>query len=409
MNAAAVFRIAVRALLRNKLRSFLTVLGMIIGVAAVIAVVALGEGAKARVERTYAAMGSNVLIVTPGTTRAGGLRAGAGSLSSLTWDDLKAIQSELGTVQSAAPQVRANVQVLSDTQNWGTQAYGVTPAYFEIRSWPIAVGAPFALEDQELSAKVTVLGRTVAEKLFGSGPASIGKQIRIKNIPFRVIGVAGRKGQSSTGTDYDDVVFVPVSTFLSKIQGGLQKFLSGSIYVAATSPEATERAELQLEALLRERHRLRPGSENDFAIRNMTEIADARQESTRTLALLLTCIAGVSLLVGGIGIMNIMLVSVGERTREIGLRMAIGAKRKTILAQFLVEALVLSSAGGFLGVVLGFACVKQLGAQFGWPVLVRADVSLVAVLFSALVGVGFGLYPARKASLLDPIEALRHE
>jgi putative ABC transport system permease protein len=402
-------RIAVYALTRNKLRSFLTVLGMIIGVAAVICMVALGEGAKARVERTYSRMGSNVLVLTSGTAKSGGVRAGSGSMPSLTWDDLKAIQSELGSVRAAAPQVRAAVQVVSDTQNWGTNAYGVTPEYFQIRSWPVAVGSGLSQDDLETGAKVVVLGKTVAEKLFGARVNPVGRSLRVKNIPFRVIGVASRKGQSSTGSDYDDVVFMPVSTFLSKVQGGLQKFLSGSIYVAAVSADALDRAEAQIEALLRERHRLRPDNENDFSIRNLTEIADARQEGTRTVALLLAAVAGVSLVVGGIGIMNIMLVSVSERTREIGLRMAIGAKRRAILMQFLAEALVLSTLGGALGVVLGMLAVQQISSSFGWPTLLRADVALGAVVFSALVGVGFGLYPARKASLLDPIEALRYE
>jgi putative ABC transport system permease protein len=403
------FRVAVRALVRNKLRSFLTTLGIVIGVGAVIAMVAIGEGAKATVEAAFASMGSNLLILLPGSTTSGGAQGGFGSMPTLTWDDLKAIQTEIPTVRRAAPALRSNAQVLSDEQNWTTSVTGTTPDYFEIRSWPAARGAIFSPSDQEAGTKVVLLGQTVAEKLFGTSSDPVGQVVRIKNIPFQVAGVLAKKGQSPTGQDYDDAVFVPASTFQSKIQGGLKKFLSGTIFIGSSSPEATARAQKQVTALLRDRHRIQPGQDDDFSIRNMTEMASAQQEGTKTLTTLLASIAAVSLLVGGIGIMNIMLVSVTERTREIGLRMAVGAKPHQILAQFLVEALTLSVAGGLLGIAIGLFTANRLAARFGWPTLVRPDVIVVAVGFSALVGVVFGLYPARKASRLDPIEALRYE
>ncbi len=409
MNPLQTFRVAVRALVRNKMRSFLTTLGIVIGVGAVIAMVAIGEGAKATVEAAFASMGSNLLILLPGSTTAGGAQGGFGSMPTLTWDDLRAIQTEIPTVRRAAPALRSNAQVLSDEQNWTTSVTGTTPEYFEIRSWTAVRGALFRSSDQDGGTKVALLGQTVAGKLFGASSDPVGQVVRIKNVPFEVVGVLAKKGQSPTGQDYDDVVIVPASTFQAKIQGGLKKYLSGSIFIGSTSAESTARAQKQVTSLLRDRHRIQPGQDDDFSIRNMTEMASAQQEGTKTLTTLLASIAAVSLLVGGIGIMNIMLVSVTERTREIGLRMAVGAKPGNILAQFLVEALTLSVAGGLLGVLIGLFTANRLAARFGWPTLVRPDVIVVAVGFSALVGVVFGLYPARKASRLDPIEALRYE
>jgi putative ABC transport system permease protein len=402
-------RIAVLALLRNKMRSFLTTLGVIIGVSAVIAMVAIGEGAKARVEESFASMGANLLIVLSGTTTAGGAQGGFGSMPTLTWDDLRAIQKEVPAVRYAAPAMRSTAQVLAEEQNWTTTVTGTAPEYFDIRSWPAARGSHFSQADVDGGMKVVVLGQTVVEKLYGANVDPLGRTLRIRNIPFEVIGVLERKGQSPTGQDFDDGVFIPHTTYQTKIQGGLQKYVPGSIFVGAISPEGTARAETQITALLRDRHHLPQGTDDDFSIRNLSEMASAQQEGTRTLTTLLASIAAVSLLVGGIGIMNIMLVSVTERTREIGLRMAVGARPRNILAQFLVEALTLSLAGGLIGVVLGLFAAYRLAAQFGWPTLVRPDIVLLAVAFSALVGVGFGLYPARKASLLDPIQALRFE
>jgi putative ABC transport system permease protein len=408
MNPLLTFRLALRALLRNKMRSFLTMLGIIIGVSAVIAMVAIGEGAKAQVEKQFAAMGTSLLIIMPGSSSAGGARGGFGSQPTLTWDDLKAIQSEVTSVRSAAPVLRSSASLVSEDQNWTTTVQGTTPDYFEIRTWSVASGTGLTQSDVEGGTKVIVLGQTVASRLFGSGDP-VGQVVRIKNTPFQVVGVLQAKGQSPTGQDYDDGAFVPVTTFQSKIQGGLQKYLSGTIFVSALSAAETARAQTAVTNLLRDRHRIPTGADDDFSIRNLTEIAGAQQEGTKTMTTLLFSIASVSLLVGGIGIMNIMLVSVTERTREIGVRMAVGAKPHHILAQFLVEALTLSLLGGLLGVALGVGGGAWLSAKFAWPILVRPDIIGISVMFSALVGVCFGLYPARKASLLDPIEALRYE
>ncbi|HLL54885.1 MAG TPA: ABC transporter permease [Myxococcaceae bacterium] len=402
-------RVALHALRRNKTRSVLTALGVVIGVAAVIAMVAIGEGAKANVQEAFAAMGTNLLIVTNGSSGAGGAQGGSGSQTSLTWNDLRAIQTELSSVRAAAPVLRANSQVASEDQNWTTSVFGTSPEYFELRSWKVSTGAGFTESDVDTGSKVVILGQTVVERLFGQSADPVGQVIRIKNIPFEVIGVTARKGQSAMGQDYDDAVFIPHTTFQSKIQGNLGKYLNGMVFVGAASDGDVVRAQRQISGLLRDRHQLPPSAEDDFTIRNLSEIANAQQEGTRTLTALLASIAAVSLLVGGIGIMNIMLVSVTERTREIGVRMAIGAKPRDILAQFLVESLALSTAGGVIGIALGVFVANRLAEQFQWPLLIRPDVILVAVVFSALVGVGFGLYPARKASLLDPIEALRFE
>jgi putative ABC transport system permease protein len=408
MSWLQTFRVALRALGRNKLRSFLTTLGMVIGVSAVIAMVAIGDGAKARVEESFAAMGSNMLIILPGTTTTGGAQGGFGSMPTITWDDLRAIQTDVPAVRYAAPVLRTSAQILSEDQNWGTSVSGTSPEYFSIRNWSVARGAGLSASDVDSGTKVAVLGQTVVDKLFGPNADPVGQQVRIKNIPFQVIGVLTKKGQSPVGQDYDDAAFIPSSTFQAKIQGGLKNYLAGTIYVGAAGSE-TQRAENQIRALLRDRHHVGPSADDDFSIRNLAEMANAQQEGTRTLTTLLASIAAVSLLVGGIGIMNIMLVSVTERTREIGVRMAVGAKSGDILLQFLAEALALAVAGGVIGVLLGLGAAWRLAASFGWPVMFRPDVIVVAVGFSGLVGVGFGLYPARKASALDPIQALRYE
>jgi putative ABC transport system permease protein len=409
VNLLQTFRVALRALRRSKMRSFLTTLGIVIGVAAVIAMVAIGDGAKARVAKTYEAMGANLLIVLPGTTTAGGAMGGFGSLPTLTWDDLRAIQTEIPSVRWAAPILRTAAPVMSEDVNWTTSVQGTTPEYFSLRSWPAASGALFSDSDVDSGTKVIVLGRTVADRLFGTGADPVGHQVRVKNVPFQVTGVLAVKGQSPNGQDMDDAAFVPRTTFQTKLQGGLRNLVSGVIFVSATDAAATGRAEDQLRALLRDRHRLAPGADDDFSIRNLAETASAQQEGASTLTTLLAAIAAVSLLVGGIGIMNIMLVSVTERTREIGVRMAVGARARDVLAQFLAEALVLAVAGGVIGVAVGVGIAWRLAVAFGWPVLFRADVVLLAVGFSGLVGVVFGLYPARRASRLDPIQALRFE
>jgi putative ABC transport system permease protein len=409
MNPIQVLRVAIRALLRNKMRSFLTTLGVIIGVAAVIAMVAIGEGAKARVAESFASMGSNILIVLSGSTTSGGTRGGFGSMPTLTWDDLKAIRAECSAVRYAAPQLRSSASVISEDQNWGTSINGISPEFFSIKDWPVASGSQITQSDIEGGTKVVVLGQTVVEKLYGPSADPVGQTVRIKNFPFQVVGVAARKGQTAMGQDQDDVVFMPYSTFQAKIQGGLQKFIPGILMVSAASSEDVARAEKQITNLLRDRHHIATSGDDDFSIRNLTEMMTAQQEGLNTITSLLASIALVSLLVGGIGIMNIMLVSVTERTREIGIRMAVGARPRDVLAQFLVEALALSCFGGIIGVLLGLFAANRLANHFSWPVLVRPDIIAIAVTFSGLVGVVFGLYPALKASRLDPIDALRFE
>ena len=410
MNLANVVPIAVTALWRNKTRSFLTALGVIIGVASVISMVAVGEGAKARVSNVFAAMGTNMLIVLSGSTSTGGVSGGFGSLPTLTWDDLQAIRTQAPAVRWAAPaQMTKGTITACQDQNWTTSITGTSPEFFDIRNWVIDKGSLFADTDVQAGAKVIVVGATVSDKLFGPGMDPVGKTVRIRAVSFLVVGTLQRKGQSPMGTDYDDAAFIPVSTFQNQIQGGLQKYIAGIIGVSAVSAEDTGRAQAEIASLLRDRHHLAAGDEDDFNIRNLTEMANAQQQGTQTLTALLAAIAIVSLVVGGIGIMNIMLVSVTERTREIGVRMAVGAKPWHVLAQFLAEAVTLSMIGGLMGIVLGSVIARVVAARLGWGYTPRVDMILLSFGFSALVGVGFGLYPARKASRLDPIEALRYE
>jgi putative ABC transport system permease protein len=409
MSALQIVLAALRAILANKLRSSLTMLGIVIGVAAVIAMMAVGAGARAEVERAFATLGTNVLVVLPGSSRAtGAVQLGYGSKATLTWDDLAAMRQVDG-VNDAAPMLRTTTTIVADGQNWTTTVTGTSPAYFAIRSWPVDVGDPLTDPDVDSGAKVVLLGRTVADKLYGPGAAPVGRTLRIRGVPFRVVGVASKKGQSSTGQDYDDAAFIPFTTFAQRMQGGLAKFVQGTILLQASSAEATSRAEVEIKALLRDRHQLPPDQDDDFSIRNLTDIAGAQQQGTETMTLLLASVAAISLVVGGIGIMNIMLVGVTERTREIGLRMAIGAAPADILSQFLVEALALSIGGGITGVGAGVGVARAIAARFGWLTLVRPGYVVVAVGFSAAVGLVFGMYPARKASRMDPIDALRFE
>jgi putative ABC transport system permease protein len=409
MNPFNTLRVALRAILRNKLRAFLTTLGIVIGVGAVIAMMAIGAGAKAQVEQAFAAMGTNILIILPGSTSSSGVKGGYGSMPTLTWDDLAAIRSEIAAVKRAAPSLRSSMPVVSEDQNWTTGVTGTSPEYFDIRNWPIALGVSFAQADVDGGSKVIVLGQTVVDKIYGPSANPVGQMVRVGSTPFVIIGVAAKKGQSATGQDYDDAAFIPFTTFAQKVQGGLGKFLQGQIMVEAASSDSTARAQKDITALLRDRHHVAPGDDDDFSIRNLSEIADARQQGTQTMTLLLASVAAVSLLVGGIGIMNIMLVSVTERTREIGIRMAVGAEPHHILTQFLIEALSLSIAGGLIGVAFGVGTATWLAQRFHWPVLIQPDVIAVSVGFSGLVGIVFGIYPARKASQLDPIDALRFE
>ncbi|ATB28557.1 ABC transporter permease [Melittangium boletus] len=410
MNILETLLLAVRSLLRSKMRSFLTALGIIIGVGAVIAMVAIGDGARANVQKVFDSMGTNLLILLPGSTNSGGARGGFGTQPSITWDDLAAIRTQLPSVRAAAPEMRTSAQVFSEDQNWTTSVTGTTPDFFTVRVYSIAQGRLLNEADVESGAKVAVVGQTVVEKLYGAGFNPVGQVIRIKKMPFTIVGMTARKGQSPMGQDYDDSIFVPATSFQRQLQSqSLGKYITGMIYVQADASAGTAKAQQDLTTLLRERHRIADDGQNDFDIRDLSELANNRQQSTETLSLLLASIAAVSLVVGGIGIMNIMLVSVTERTREIGVRVAVGARPRDILLQFLIEALTLSLLGGLLGAGVGMGVARVLADQFQWPLLVRPDVILVALGFSALIGVGFGLYPARKASRLDPIDALRYE
>ncbi len=405
MNLLKVLKIAVRALTRNTMRSVLTMLGIIIGVGAVIAMVAVGQGAKAQVESQIASIGSNMLMVFPGSTTQGGVHAGLGAATTLTEEDAEAIQKELSSVRLAAPSLRTVAQVVSANQNWSTAVSGSTPAFFEIRDWPLESGSSFTQSDVVAAAKVAVLGKTVANNLFGAQDP-VGQIIRIRNVPFKVVGVLSPKGQSAMGQDQDDTVIIPFFTLQKRIMGVTYV---GAILVSANSPQETIVAQEQIQRLLRQRHHILSGQDDDFTVRNMTDIAAAAEASSRVMTLLLGSIASVSLIVGGIGIMNIMLVSVTERTREIGIRMAVGARGRDILWQFLVEAVVLSLAGGILGVVLGVAGSQVVSAIVHWPTIISLSSILLAFVFSIAIGIFFGLYPARRAASLDPIEALRYE
>jgi putative ABC transport system permease protein len=410
MNVLETMSLAVRSLLRSKMRSFLTALGIIIGVGAVIAMVAIGDGARASVQKVFDSMGTHLLIVTSGSSNSGGARGGFGSQPTLTWDDLEAMRTQVPSVRAAAPEMRTSTQVFSEDQNWTTSVTGTTPDFFDVRGWTIASGRRFTEGDVEAGAKVAVIGQTVVEKLYGAGFDPVGQVIRIKKTPFTIIGMTARKGQSPMGQDYDDSILVPATTFQRQLQSqSLGKYLTGIILVQADASAGTAKARQDVSTLLRERHRLGEDSADDFDVRDMSELANSRQQSTETLSLLLASIAAVSLVVGGIGIMNIMLVSVTERTREIGVRVAVGARPRDILAQFLIEALTLALLGGLIGAGAGLGVARLLATWFQWPLLIRPDVIFIALGFSALVGVGFGLYPARKASQLDPIDALRYE
>ena len=405
----ATARVAGRALLRNKLRSFLTALGVVIGVGAVIAMVAIGEGAKRQVEQTFEAMGTNLLIVLPGSSSSMGMRGGFGSQATLTWGDLKAIRSECKAVAAASPVLNAHLVVQVEEQNWTTSIIGASTEYMTIRNWQMAQGRFFDQSDLDTSTKVVVLGETVVKNLWSPGYDPVGQTVRIQTVPFRVIGVLAKKGQSPMGQDYDDTAIMPFTTYTTKVSAGLGGYINGLVMVSASSSADTSRAQTEITSLLRDRHHLLAKADDDFSVRNLSEMAQAQEQGTTILTTLLAAIAAVSLLVGGIGIMNIMLVSVTERTREIGVRMAVGARSWDILAQFLGEALALSLAGGFLGIAVGLLGAWQLAAHFHWPFFIHVDVILISVGFSALVGVVFGLYPAQKASRLNPIDALRFE
>ena len=400
--------IALRALIANKMRSALTMLGIIIGVGAVIVTVAVGSGAKQQISEQIASMGSNLLIVLSGSSTSGGLRFGSGTVPTLTVDDAKAIQNEIPDVRYVAPSQRGTVQIIFGNQNWSTVADGTTPETLFIRDWPLQSGRSFTQQDLDGAVKVCLLGETVVENLFG-GIDPVGQIVRIKNVPFTVIGVLASKGQTTFGQDQDDIIIVPLTTAQKRLFGMQFPGMVRTISVQAKTPEAMSSVENQINDLLRQRHRIQPKQENDFTVRNLTELMSTAQQTADVMSYLLGAIASISLIVGGIGIMNIMLVSVTERTREIGIRMAVGAKGRDILFQFLIESLLLSLMGGILGIGLGIGGTLILSGLTQWSTIFSIKANLLAFLFSGLVGVFFGIYPARKASLLNPIEALRYE
>ena len=402
MRVINTIKVALRALRRNKMRSILTALGIIIGVGAVIAMVSIGNGAKSQVEAQVASLGENVITVFPGSFTSGAMRGGWGTVSTLSLDDSDAIQREVANVLGVSPEVRDRAQVLANGLNWNTQIMGESPDYASIRSWQMDEGAMYTDQDVRSVAKVAVLGKTVVDQLFPDGDP-LGQTIRIRDIPFKVVGVLASKGFNLFGQDQDDTVVIPYTSHLKRVSRHPN---IGSILVQAASAKAIDKVEQDITDLLMQR---RKGRDQDFTVRSQVEIAQAATATSETMTMLLGAIAGVSLIVGGIGIMNIMLVSVTERTREIGIRLAVGAHGHDVLLQFLIEAVILSSLGGIIGVVIGIGSSELVSYRTGWPVAVSSTSVAVAVLFSAAVGVFFGFYPARKAAQLDPIEALRYE
>jgi putative ABC transport system permease protein len=405
MRFAATIRIALRALRRNKLRSALTTLGIIIGVGAVIAMVGIGNGAKAQVEATVASLGQNVVLIFSGNWSPGGVRSGWGGAGTMSVEDAEAIAREINGVLRVSPEVRDRQQIIANGLNWNTMVIGEGVDYLEIRDWPLADGAMFGEQDVRGAGKVCVVGQTIVNQLFANEDP-VGSVLRIRNIPFKIVGVLSRKGLSVMGTDQDDVIIVPYTSLMKRLS---RRTNINGIIVQIDPAVPAAKVQADIADLLRQRHRIGAGRDDDFTIRGQEEIAAAATQATRTMTILLAGVAFVSLVVGGIGIMNIMLVSVTERTREIGIRMAVGAHGRDILLQFLAEAITLSSFGGIIGVALGFGVAKMISTGAGWPVLVPAVWVIGAFLFSAAVGIAFGFYPAYKASRLDPIDALRYE
>lgn len=408
MNGIATIKIAMNALNVNKMRSGLTMLGIIIGVAAVIAMLSIGAGARAQISKEISSLGSNLLMVWPGTATSGGLRIGFGTMPTLTSDDARAISEDATDVAFVAPVLNGTAQVVYGNQNWSTIVTGTTPDFFELREWHMESGRAFIQRDVDGATKVALVGQTVVENLFGHEDP-VGKVIRIKKIPFKVIGVLSKKGQSPIGQDQDDSIYIPLTTAQKRLFGTAFPGMVRMIIAKAKDPESIKSAEKQITELLRQRHHIMPGREDDFSVRNLTEMLATAEQAAKIMSILLGSIASVSLIVGGIGIMNIMLVSVTERTREIGIRMAVGARPKDILMQFLVEAVVLAVIGGGIGIVVGAMGSWLISHFTGWEVSVSLFAVILAFGFSAFVGIFFGFYPARKASLLAPVECLRYE
>ncbi len=408
INIPSTFKISFRALWVNKMRSALTMLGIIIGVGAVIAMLAIGTGASNQIQQQISSLGSNLLMVVPGATSSGGVRMGSGTQSTLTLADAYAVLKECSSVSDIAPVLSGVAQIVYGNQNWSTGVTGTTPGMLTVRDWKLSAGRAFTEQDVKSATKVCLLGQTVVDKLFG-GLDPVGQIVRIKKIPFTVIGILETKGQDPRGQDQDDAIYVPVTTAQKKLFGTAFPGMIRMIMVKAKSPDDLDPAERQINELLRQRHRIGQKQDNDFTVRNLTQMLQAAEASSKVMTMLLGAIASVSLLVGGIGIMNIMLVSVTERTREIGIRMAVGAKTWDIRLQFIIEALTLSFIGGVIGIIAGISTSQIIAELAGWTTLVSPLSILLAFGFSGLVGISFGFYPAYKASLLDPIEALRYE
>jgi len=407
MNLVAILKVAVRALNRNKLRTALTMLGIIIGVGAVIALVSIGQGAQAMVQDQINGMGTNMMFIMPGNVQFGGASLGAGAANTLTEEDVQAMIKEIPTIAAASPMMRASGQLVFGNQNWFVQIQGSNEKFPEIRNWKVDQGEFFSDTDVRSAERVIVLGKTVADKLF-SGLDPIGQMIRVRNLPFRVVGVLTAKGQSMVGQDQDDTAIVPYTTVQRKLLGQQIPSISQAM-ISSISPEASSVTEKQVAELLRQRHKIQQGQTDDFMVRNMTDVAQTSAQITTLMTVLLGSIAAISLIVGGIGIMNIMLVSVTERTREIGIRMAVGARPNYIRLQFLTESLVLSLVGGLIGVLIGGSLAAAVARFLGWPTLVSAISVLISFAFATAIGIFFGYYPAHKAAALDPIEALRYE
>jgi len=407
MDFLQTVKIALRALRTNKMRSFLTMLGIIIGIAAVIAMMAVGSGASYVISQQIASIGSNIILVIPGSTTSGGLRTGGGA-QTLTSDDVRAIMNECPSVSLAAGTVRSSGQVVYGNLNWSTVIMGVTPEMFDIREWPATAGRSITQQDVDSAGKVCLLGQTVADNLFGSADP-IGAIVRIKKIPFTVIGVLERKGQSPQGTDQDDTIFVPLRTAQRNLVRSQHTNNIGALMVKAKSEALLDTAEEEINSLLSQRHRITNGKEPDFTTRNLSEILAVAEQSSKAMSLLLGAVASISLIVGGIGIMNIMLVSVTERTREIGIRMAIGARTNDILLQFMTEAVMLTVIGGVIGIALGAIGAAVVSNILSWPTLISIQSITIAFFFSGAIGIFFGFYPAKKAAGLNPIDALRYE
>jgi putative ABC transport system permease protein len=405
MQAKNILKVAGKSILKSRMRSLLTALGIIIGVAAVVVMVAVGDGAQIQVEQQISSLGSNLLIVFPGSSNSRGIRLGAGSFNRFTMQDVDKIRDGASLIKAVSPVVRSGGQIIGGNGNWSTQVQGVATNYLEIRDWPLASGEFFSDKDIISRAKVAVLGQTVVKQLFPDEDP-IGQMIRIRNVPFRVIGVLSAKGQNAFGNDNDDIVFAPATTVLDRLTGGRS---INFIQASAVSLQQIGQAQKELTSIMREAHNLHPGEDDDFTVRNQADITEAATETSKVLTVLLASVAGVSLIVGGIGIMNIMLVSVTERTREIGIRLSVGARTSDILIQFLTESIVLSLTGGLIGVLLSFLITYILNNYTGQFAYIRPEIIFIAVSFAGIIGIFFGFYPARKAANLNPIDALRYE